>query len=233
LPGSHHVIQPRDEEYKDMKLSRHVIGLILFVSIILLVGLLFWPVILENVIAPISLTAWLLLRIFVLSVDQKYYWGAIIFTVLIFIFRLLPRDQIDVKSEDLPETNATIRSIEYWRSQFILAGVNVQDNESFKRELIRLLLSMYASKQRTSTSFVLYEALEKGELPLPEHIRTFLFPNKQKETKRSFKKIVQSIRAAPQKWMRDWTGQETAECYRMIDEVLSFMEKSMEIKDDD
>ena len=33
--------------------------------------------------------------------------------------------------------------------------------------------------------------------------------------------------------MRRWTGQETAEHYRMIDEVLSFMETSMEMKNDD
>ena len=33
--------------------------------------------------------------------------------------------------------------------------------------------------------------------------------------------------------MRRWTGQETAEHYRMIDETLSFIEKSMEMKNDD
>jgi hypothetical protein len=79
----------------------------------------------------------------------------------------------------------------------------------------------------------LYDALERGEIPLPEHIHAFLFPDKQKKSVRSLNKLIQSIRAAPRKWMRRWTGQDTAECYRMIDEVLCFMEESMEMKDDD
>jgi len=216
-----------------MKFSRRVIGLILFVSLILLAGILFWPFILDNIIKPTSLAAWLLLRIFVLSIDQKYYWGAIIFTVLIFLIRLLPQEQIDIRSEDFQESNATIKNIGYWRSLFTLTSGYIQDVEIVRRELVRLLLSLHASKQRTSTSFMLYDALERGEIPLPEHIHAFLFPGKQKKSERSLNKFIQSIRTAPQKWMRRWTGQEVAEYYRMIDEVLCFMERSVEIKNDD
>ena len=216
-----------------MKFSRRVTGLILFVSIILLVGMLFWPFILNNIIGPTSLVTWLLLRIFVLSIDQKYYWGAIIFIVLVFLFRLLFQNQIDIKSEESPETNATIKTIDYWRTLFTLTSGYVQDQETVKRELIRLLLSLYASKQRTSTNFLLYESLQKGEFPLPEHIHRFLFPDEKKKPERSLNKLIKTIRAAPRKWIRRWTGQETAEYYRMIDEVFCFMEKSMEIKNDD
>ena len=216
-----------------MKFSRRVIGLILFISLILLAGMLFWPFILDNIIKPTSLAAWLLLRIFVLSIDQKYYWGAIIFTVLIFLIRLLPQEQTDIRSEDFQESNATIKNIGYWRSLFTLTSGYVQDVEIVRRELVRLLLSLHASKQRTSTSFMLYDALERGEIPLPEHIHVFLFPGKQKKSERSLNKFIQSIRTAPQKWMRRWTGQEVAEYYRMIDEVLCFMERSVEIKNDD
>jgi hypothetical protein len=115
----------------------------------------------------------------------------------------------------------------------MLTKYDSRDQETLKRELIHLLLSLYASKQRTSTSFLLYEALQKGELPLPEHIRTFLFPDEPKESKWSFNKLMQSFRTAAQKWMQRWTGQEIADHYRMIDEVLSFMETSMEMKNDD
>ena len=201
--------------------------------IILLFGMFFWPFILNDIIKPTSLVIWLLLRIFVLSIDQKYYWGAIIFVVVVFLFRLLPQDQIVIQSEDFPDSNATIKTIEYWRILFTLTGHDVHDEETLKRELIHLLLSLYASKQRTSTNFILYDALQRGELPLPEHIHTFLFPDEPKKSKRSLNKFIQSIRTAPRKWIRRWTGQETAEHYRMIDEVLSFMETSMEMKNDD
>jgi hypothetical protein len=216
-----------------MKISRRVIGLILLVSIILLVGILFWPFILNKIIGPISLMTWLLLRIFVLSIDQKYYWGAIIFVIVVFLFRLLPQDQTIIQTEGSPDSNATIKTIEYWRSVFTLINPDVHDEKTLKRELSRLLLSLYASKQRTSTDFRLYDALQRGEIPLPEHIHTFLFPNEPKESKWSLRKTIQSVWNAPRKWMRRWTGQETAEHYQMIDEVLCFIETSMEIKNDD
>lgn len=216
-----------------MKISRRMIGLIFFVSISLLVGLLFWPFILNKIIGPISLMTWLLLRIFVLSIDQIYYWGAIIFVVIIFLFRLLPLDQTINQTESSPDSNATIKTIEHWRSVFTLINPDVHDERTLKRELSHLLLSLYASKQRTSTDFRLYDALQRGEIPMPEHIRAFLFPSEPKESKWSLRKTIQSVWNVPQKWIRRWTGQEIAEHYRMIDEVLCFIEKSMEMKNDD
>jgi hypothetical protein len=41
---------------------------------------------------------------------------------------------------------------------------------------------------------------------------------------------LQSIEKTPRKWIRQWTGREKTEHYQMIDEVLSFMEASLEIK---
>ena len=216
-----------------MKISRRVVGIILFGSILLLVGLIFSSFILKNIIEPTSLATWVLLRIFVLSIDQKYYWGAIIFAVAVFLFRLLPQDQTVVQPQYFPDSNATIKTIEYWRILFTLTADNSHDEETLKRELIHLLLSLYASKQRVSTNFTLYDALKRGEVPLPEHIHAFLFPDNSKKSERSLNKFIQSIRSAPRKWMRRWTGQETAERYRMIDETLSFIEKSMEMKNDD
>ena len=105
--------------------------------------------------------------------------------------------------------------------------------KSLNEELARLLLSLYATKQRTSADFRLYDALQQGEIPIPEHIHTFLFSEEPKQAGHSFKKLVQSIRNTPRKWMRHWTGQETAEHYRMIDEILCFMETSLEMKNDD
>jgi hypothetical protein len=215
-----------------MKFSRRVITSILFIMLILLFGMFFWPFILSNIIEPTSLVIWLLLRIFVLSIDQKYYWGAIIFVVVIFLFRLLPQGQTFIQSEDFLDSNATIKNIGYWRTLFTLTRYDSRDQETLKRELMHLLLSLYASKQRTSTNFLLYDAMQRGELPLPEHIHIFLFPDEPKKSKWSFDKLIQSVRTAPRKWMRRWTGQETAEHYRMIDEVISFMETSMEMKND-
>jgi hypothetical protein len=216
-----------------MKFSRRVVIGILFIVVFLLLGMFFWPFILDNIITPTALAIWLLLRIFILSIDQKYYWGAIIIVVFVLLFRLLAQDLITEPSGDFPTANEAISNIGHWRSIFIIAADGIRDEKFLKQKLINLLLSFYASKHHTSTNYLLYEALQRGELPLPEQIFTFLFPDEPEKSKRSLSKLLQSVQAAPRKWMRRWTGQETAEHYQMIDEVLRFIETSMEVKNDD
>ena len=96
-----------------------------------------------------------------------------------------------------------------------------------------MLISFYATKQRTSADFRLYDALQRGEIPIPKHIHDFLFVEEPQKTRWSVKKLIQAIRESQRKWIRRRTGQETAEYYRMIDEVLGFLEASLEMKNDD
>jgi hypothetical protein len=221
-----------------VRLSRALVIGGFFLLVILFVGLLFWPFILNEIIKPTSLAVWVLLRIFVLSVDQEYYWVAIIFITSIFLYlRLLPPSHPTMQSEDFQHSNATMRTLDYWRSLFNLIDQRVQDDEMLKKELARLLLSLYATKQRTLADFRLYDALQQGKIPLPEQMHAFLFPEEPQPAGRSLiantRRLVQSIRNTPRKWIRRWTGQEAAERYRMVDEILCFMETSLEMKNDD
>jgi hypothetical protein len=201
--------------------------------IVLFVGMLFWPFILNNIIEPTAVAVWLLLRILVLSIDQKYFWYAVIVLAVIFLFRLLRQGQHSIQSTACPDTNATILNIGYWRVLFTYNDQDVRDEKILKRELMRLVTSLYASKQSASNDFRVYDALQQGRIPLPENIHTFLFPAESQESSRSMKSLFQSIQKTSRKWIRQWTGREKAEYYRMIDEVLNFVETSLEIKNDD
>jgi hypothetical protein len=216
-----------------MNISRRVVVSILAAAIILFGGLLFWPFILSDIIKPTALVVWLLLRVLVLSIDQKYFWGAIVFVVVILLFRLLPQEQLMEEADDRMETNATLRNIEYWRILFIFNGIDVREEKSIKRELTHLLTSIYVSKQHGATHFAVYDALQKGEIPLPEHIHSFLFAEPLPASKHPIKRFLQSTQKSVQRWAREWTGQAKAEHQQMIDEVLSFMETSLEIKNDE
>jgi Ca2+/Na+ antiporter len=221
-----------------VRLSRALVIGGFFLLVILFVGLLFWPFILNEIIMPTSLAVWVLVRIFVLSVAQEYYWVAIVFIAAIFLYlRFLPPSHPTIQSEDAQHLNETMRTLDYWRSLFNLIDQRVQDDEMLKKELARLLLSFYATKQHTLADFRLYDALQQGEIPLPEQMHAFLFPEEPQPVGRSFitniRRLVQSIRNTPRKWIRRWTGQETAERYRMIDEILCFIETSLEMKNDD
>jgi hypothetical protein len=216
-----------------MNSSRRLAIFILLAAIFLFAGVLFWPFILNEIIRPIALVVWLFLRIFVLSIGQGVYWIAIILVTLIFLARLLSRSQTSLPIDESLDSNETINTIRYWRIQFSLNDSSPRDVKIIRRELAYLLASLYASKQRTTTNYGIYDALQRGQIPLPERLHTFLFPEEPQESGRSIKKLFQSIRQIPRKLIRKWTGQETAEQYRMIEEVLGYMEKSLEVKNDE
>jgi hypothetical protein len=216
-----------------VNVSRQLVVFVFFLLAILLVGMIFWPFILNEIIAPTSLTVWVLLRIFVLSIDQKYFWvGIILITSFILYRSLLPRIPPPIQTYDFHKPNETMRSIDYWNRLFIVIDKKVQDEKTIKKELAYLLLTLYTPKQRALTGFRLYNALQNGQIPLPENIHTFLFPEELQGSERSIKGLLQSIQKTPMKWIRRWTGQEAAEHYRMIDEVLGFIETYLEIKNE-
>jgi hypothetical protein len=215
-----------------MALSRRLVLPILLVALLLLFGMFYWPFVMEQIITPFALSAWLFLRIFVLSIDQNCYWSAIILVVVVFLFRLPFVPSAARPPGDFLNANDTVRTIEYWRSRFSLTNPNASDETALKRDLIHLLASMYASKGGATPSFTFYEALQRRELPLPDTIHTLLFPEEPKEAKGSLRRLIRSVRGTSLKYLRRWTGQERQAYHRMIDEVLSFMETSMEMEND-
>lgn len=216
-----------------MKISRRVIVSFLAAVIVLFVGLLLWPFILNSIIKPMALVVWFLLRILILSVDQEYFWIIMILVAVIFLFRLLPREQPSPQPVDFSRPNTTINRIGYWHFLFTYDGRNVQEDKVARQELIRLLTSFYASKQRIANNFGIYEALQQGEIPLPEKIYAYLFPQEIQDSTGLIEKFFRSFRMTPQKWIYQWSGKAKAEHERMISEVLNFLETSLEIKNDD
>lgn len=216
-----------------MTIYRRVVMSILIAAIVLFLGMLFWPFIVNNIIQPTAMVVWLLLRILVLSLHQKYFWYALIIVSFIFLFRFLPYEQSNIQSNAYLEANTTMMNIEYWRSLFIYEGRSVRDEETLKRELTYMLTSLYASNQSTSNNFGIHDALQRGRIPLPGNIYAFLFSQEPPVSGGVLKQFFQSIRKTPQKRIRQWTGREKAEHFQMIAEVLNFMETSLEINNDD
>jgi hypothetical protein len=216
-----------------MKNSQRVVLACLVAASLLLAGLLFWPFLLNNVIKPTALVVWLLLRILVLSIHQKYFWYALIFAAAFFVFRVLSHARETAQPDVYLESNATLDNIEYWRVRFADNSHSIWDVKTLKRDLTHLLVSFYASNQNTGNNFEIHQALEQGKVPLPEHLRDFLFSQEPRKPDRSIKGFFRSNRGTPRRWIRRWTGQEQAEQYQRITETLGFMETSLEIKNDD
>jgi hypothetical protein len=126
-----------------------------------------------------------------------------------------------------------LESVGLWRGFIIISTDEIDKDNPLKRELAQLLVSMYVSKQRGATSYEVSAALRQRQIPLPEPIYAFLFAEELPRPKRFFAQALRSIRLAPRRWVRKWSGRDVKEYYQNIQAVLTFMETSLEMKNDD
>lgn len=216
-----------------MNLPRRFFLVIIFGLAILLFGLVFHSYILHEIIYPISMVAWLFLRIFVLSIGQEYYWGLIVIVACVFLFRLIPKTENSNTTWETTEPSDTLKTIWYWNSMFTFTNYENQNNKNFKRELIRLLVSFYASQSSSSNNFKIFDELSRGVIPLPPNIHAYLFLEEPKQSKLSLKEILFSIRNILGIWVNRWTGWTKEKHYQKLNDILSFIETSLEIKNED
>lgn len=216
-----------------MKLSpaKAVLAFIFFATLFLI--LLNWPAFVAGFLQPVSLVVWLVLRTFVLSIDQQYYWWALILAVIIFVFRLVPR--IRAADERMAENaqNETLRSIQHWRSMYIPDENSRFHNQFLQREFIHLLVTMYAAREHVAADFHLHEQLRRGDIPLPEGVRSYLFHEDPIPAQRTWKSVVRSIWDAPRRWRDESRSRKQAENDRKMEEILTFFENTLEINHDD
>ncbi len=216
-----------------MNISRRLVFSVFILLIILFVGLLNWAFVVKEILMPVSLVAWLFLRILVLSIHQQYFWVALILSVFIFLYRLFPPEQTTISLEEGNIGNETISTIGVWYRLILSNDGNIRDKTALKRDFTRMVVSLYATKLHTQADFHLFDALRRGEIPLPEPIYIYLFQENQQKKERSIKEWIRSLLNNLRLWIHHLTGQEKADHYRMIEEVLCFLETSLEMKNDD
>jgi hypothetical protein len=216
-----------------MKLSRGTFALVISLGALFLIGVLFEPFVVDKILVPIAAAIWLLLRIFVFSVDQKYYWFVLLVVGFPFVLcraiNLLSYRLRSTRMDRSPDASVALMSAEVWRNSIALAAGGKEARTALKHELGRVLVSLYTFRRSGSAYFEVYEPLRQGKIPLPEGVHAFIFAKGS-----SVRKLNrwQSIRLAAQNWFRKWTGREAAECHLAVDEVLDFMEASLEMNDD-
>ncbi|MCL4562214.1 MAG: hypothetical protein M1281_16580, partial [Chloroflexi bacterium] len=214
---------------------------ILLAALLLFLGLVFREYLLANIVMPLATVVWLLLRIFVLSIDQQvYWWGLIALTATLALIRLF-RSASKVEDEQPRDPNPALKRVTYWRTFIQLNTHEPKEKDSFRRELMWLLTSMYSSRQPGHANYEIQEAFKERQIPLPEAVYNFLFAGSPAAPRQSFwrdplgysRQLLQALHQTYRKWMRRWTRREAAEYYQAIHEVLTMMESSLEISYDD
>ncbi len=215
-----------------MKAPRRAAWLLVILGSALLLGIVFRDFVLTNFVMPMAVVLMLVWRL-VQSVHQALYWGLVILAAgFVAVYRLV---QWAVNAEEsAPETSETIlKSIGYWQVSLQITGADGWANLTLKRELARLLVAAYASRQPDVRLYDVHEALRSKRIPIPATIHTFLFSDETVRAERPWKQRLRRLLEAPRTWARRWTGRDKAEYYQSVEETLEYMETLMEMRHGD
>jgi len=215
-----------------MKLSRRITLIVLILGLLFFLVILFRSFILENFVRPVSLMFWMGLRV-LQSIDQNVIWGLVLFFAVILLLLRLGSEPATFDRTEPPATNTTLENVKYWRTAIMVTHDEITELNVLKRYLGKMLASAYAVKQPGSANLEIYNALKQRSIPLPEPVYAFLFPDAPPAARRSFRRFLAAIRDFPKKWSRRWSGRDVQEYYETIEEVLAYIETTLEIKHDD
>ena len=143
---------------------------------ILLLACIAWPrLVLQTVVLPAATVLWLVLRLFVLSIDQQvYWWGTVALAVLVtigFLLRTTPS-----AAPSLPSVAGSSGDpAQRWRDCLRLNVHAPPARDTFRRDLAWMLTSLYASRRPGFAKYQVREALLQRQIPLPEPVYRFLF----------------------------------------------------------
>jgi hypothetical protein len=145
------------------------------------------------------------------------------------IIRHLINRPAPVWMESPPDPSLALMTAEAWRNRIQLTAGGSAELSILKRELAWVLVSLYTFRQSGSAYHEVYEPLRQRKIPLPDKVWSFIFAQDPPVRKTGF---LSSIRQVFQKRIDQWSGRETAEYYEKIEEVLSFLETSLEMNND-
>jgi len=220
-----------------MKRGLRAILAVFLLGALLLAGLAFPQFILQSLILPAATVLWLVLRIFVLSFDQQVFWWGVIASAVLTVLAVLLRGSQGSFSSPfftiLPWDPAR-----RWRGA-VLSGIRSQpDKDSFRRDLAWLLTWLHASQRPGCANYEIREAFLQRRIPLPESIYVFLFSSTRPPDpvpplfahpgaclRLTFESVARTLRRRA----RRRSGRESSDYLHSIDEVLAYMETSLEM----
>jgi hypothetical protein len=201
------------------KISRFAL-FIFILGIILFLGLVFSAWVVPNVVQPVAETIWLFLRVFILSVDQVYYWNLLSIAVVIWVIYRLDSRKSPVLPEEGTVRNEAISNLKNWREALVFSKQDDNGQNIIRDKLLRLLISHFAAIQQNPNQLEIRQDIEQRRLYLPDSVYNFVFLS---ESQRPIKLSLRALYHAVHRWYCRLSGQEEAVFDRMIDELIDFM----------
>ncbi len=188
-----------------------------------------WPWLQANLVAPLTLAVWLLLRTVVLSVHQGAWWTALVLAAPGLLVLLLARRTRLLREPAVPAPASRAHPVEVWRAL-------IEETASGMRPLptvgwngfVQLVVSLRSLERRVPPDYRLHDALQSGELPLPPEVHAFVFPPERTRPRG----VAQRLRAwleAPGRAARRLSGRDRAERLRSMSQLMTYLERSLEM----
>lgn len=195
----------------------------------LALGVAAWPFLYARLVAPLALLSWLLLRLFVLSLDERLVW--LILTGAVPVALLLALRERIAASPTTAVRNPVVRGhpVDVWRALVEESALGGRRRRAFGWDgLVQLAVSQQALYLRVPADYRLHHRLRTGEVPLPPHLHAFLFPPAP-ATEPGLRSRIRRILQAPARTLDHLSGRERAAFLWNADEFLTFLEGSLEM----
>jgi hypothetical protein len=192
-------------------------------------AVLAWPWLRANLVGPLTLAVWLLLRTLVLSIHQAVWWAVLVLAVPALLALLLARR---TRAGYQPEAFARMarpHPVEVWRllMQETASGLPPLPTVGWNG-FVQLVVALQSLERRVPPDYRLHDALRSGEVALPHEIRAFLFPPPRTRP-RGVAAHLRAWLGAPRRAARRFSGLQRAERIRSVSSLLSYLERSLEM----
>jgi hypothetical protein len=192
--------------------------------------------VLQGIILPTATVLWLVLRTFVLSIDQGIYWWGLIALAILGSFLFLLRGTVYRASTQSSVFRTAWDPTRRWKDSIHLGRSAAPSQDSFRQNLAWLLASLYASPRPGGEVYQVRMAIQEQRIPIPPGVHNFLFvstqpcnpppsffANPRACVQRAVESLLESVRNGLLRRRR------SAEYIRSAAEVLSFMETQLEM----
>jgi hypothetical protein len=188
-----------------------------------------WPWLRANLVGPLTLAVWLLLRTLVLSLHQAVWWTALVLAAPALLGLLLARRTRGAYQPEALVRMARPHPVELWRSviEETASGLRPLPTVGWNR-FVQLVVALQSLERRVPPDYRLHDALWSGQVALPPEVHAFLFPP-PRARRRGLAAHLRAWLGAPRRAARRLSGRERADRIRSVSNLMSFLERSLEM----
>ena len=203
-----------------------------FLILALLTGLFvgFRSFLMDYIVEPIAYLFWAVWRI-ISSVDQNFYWIALIVICTILVIRRIPSEKDNSPSPAYIYKYKPPNRVEYWRTLIDESIRGKNKNEYLRYKIEELTMTIITQVERPATTGA-DEFMKTEILPLSPTARQYLFPSNGEDRVSSLKNWLSNDVVIP-RWLRRGRRKHIQQYNAILDEILKWMETELEISNEE